>query len=246
MHPALFVGTAGWSIPAGARARFPEGGTHLVRYAAIMPAVEIDSSFYRPHLPSTYARWATSTPEDFRFAVKLPKTITHEQRLIDCAAPLDRFLKGVRQLGERLGALVIQLPPSLAHDPATVEAFLRMCRERTAVTLALEPRHRSWFTVEVDARLAKHRVARIAADPAIVPAAAHPGGWLGDAYFRWHGSPRTYYSDYDEARLARFATVVRHASEQARHVWCIFDNTAAGAALSNAMRFRELMDGKAR
>ena len=80
------VGCAGWSLPRVAWPEFPAAGTHLQRYAVHLNAVEINSSFYRPHQPATYARWAASVPESFRFSVKLPKTITHQQRLRDCDA----------------------------------------------------------------------------------------------------------------------------------------------------------------
>src|SRR5438552_9694015 len=100
---AVYVGCAGWSLPRLARDRFPAEGTHLARYAARFPAVEINSSFYRPHRPATYARWATSVSEGFRFSVKMPKVATHERRLVDVNDVLDSFLAEATQLGDRLG-----------------------------------------------------------------------------------------------------------------------------------------------
>ena len=84
------VGCAGWALPKEHAGRFPGGGTHLARYAGRLPAVEINSSFYRPHRPATYARWAASVPEDFRFAVKVPKDATHARRLVNAEDVLDR------------------------------------------------------------------------------------------------------------------------------------------------------------
>jgi len=86
------VGTAGWSIPAQYAAEFSQVGTHLERYARRLDAVEINSSFYRPHLPKTYQRWAETVPEDFRFAVKMPKEITHVRRLVAVEQPLTQFV----------------------------------------------------------------------------------------------------------------------------------------------------------
>jgi uncharacterized protein YecE (DUF72 family) len=83
LPPRIFIGCAGWSIARAHAQAFPEAGTHLKRYAQLLPAVEINSSFYRPHRPQTYARWAASTPQTFRFAVKLPRAITHTHRLRD-------------------------------------------------------------------------------------------------------------------------------------------------------------------
>ncbi len=90
--PRILIGTAGWSLPGTQRDRFAEGPSLLARYATRLDAVEINSSFYRPHRPATYARWAQSVPDGFRFAVKLPKTITHERRLSDAEGRLDGFL----------------------------------------------------------------------------------------------------------------------------------------------------------
>ena len=121
--PSVQVGCAGWSIPREYAEHFPAGGTHLERYAQRLPAVEINSSFYRPHRPQTYARWAASVPDTFRFAVKVPKEMTHTRRLRDSAEPLDRFLSAVAALGPMLGPLLIQLPPSLRFDAVIGAAF---------------------------------------------------------------------------------------------------------------------------
>ncbi|ABM43978.1 protein of unknown function DUF72 [Acidovorax sp. JS42] len=126
----LHIGTAGWNVPQGSRHRFPAEGSHLERYAARLPAVEINSSFYRPHQRSTYERWAASTPPAFRFSVKLPRSITHTARLKGTDALLEAFLEQVQGLGERLGCLLVQLPPSLRLDRPVAEAFLRGLRER--------------------------------------------------------------------------------------------------------------------
>src|SRR5882672_7704627 len=94
----LRVGTAGWSVPSRYAAVVPPGGSHLERYARRLNVAEINSSFYRPHQRKTYERWAQSTPIDFRFSVKVPKAVTHERRLIDCGALLDRFVAEVTGL----------------------------------------------------------------------------------------------------------------------------------------------------
>src|SRR5690349_10182868 len=107
------IGCAGWAIPKQHAVLFPSSGSQLERYAQRFNAVEINSSFYRPHLPATYARWAASTADDFSFAVKMPKVITHMRRLAGAAEPLERFLDEVGSLGAKLGPLLLQLPPSL-------------------------------------------------------------------------------------------------------------------------------------
>ncbi len=244
MDDRINIGCAGWSLPRREWPRFPEAGTHLQRYAARFNAVEIDSSFYRPHLRKTYQRWAASVPEHFRFAVKLPKTITHIKRLHDAHEALTAFLDQVAGLGDKLGCLLAQLPPSFAFDPMVAGAFFAECRDRHDGGIACEPRHPSWFTVGADALLKQHRVARVAADPARVPQAATPGGWTGLVYYRWHGSPRMYYSAYDDAQLDALAKNVRTYSLVDAQEWCIFDNTALGAATRDALELLSRLQNK--
>ena len=113
----VVVATAGWSIPRTVATQFPGEGTHLKRYARVLRGVEINSSFYRDHSSDTYARWAAQTPRTFRFAVKVPRTITHDARLRGARRPLEQFLLGVRGLGARLGPLLVQLPASHLYEP---------------------------------------------------------------------------------------------------------------------------------
>jgi uncharacterized protein YecE (DUF72 family) len=228
------VGTAAWAIPRDVRDRFPPDGSRLERYARVFRGVEINSSFYGPHRRSTYERWARSVPEEFRFALKLPKEITHTRRFADCAEPLDRFLDESAGLGEKRAVVLVQLPPSFAYDPVLAGAFFTLLRERYDGGLAFEPRHPTWFESGAEAVLQAHRIARVAADPAVVPAAAEPGGWDGLVYYRLHGSPRTYYSSYDDVSLDAIAARLR-ARPPGTPVWCIFDNTAFDAATSNAL-----------
>lgn len=230
----LYVGTAGWSLPRESQEQFPESGTHLERYAARLPAVEINSSFYRPHRPATYTRWAESVPPAFRFSVKVPREITHRRRLVQSEALLDEFLPGPLALGLKLGCLLVQLPPSLAFHAPTAERFFAALRERHAGPVAAEPRHPTWFTPEAEELLTSAQVGRVAADPAVVPDAARPGGWLGLVYHRLHGSPKIYYSNYGAEYLSRLASDLRAAPPDAA-AWCIFDNTAEGCATANAL-----------
>jgi uncharacterized protein YecE (DUF72 family) len=226
------IGTAGWGIPTRYADEFPGSGTHLDRYSRRFMAVEINSSFYKSHRPTTYARWAASVPAHFRFAIKLPREITHVRKLANAGEPLEQFFNEIAPLASRLGPVLVQLAPSLSYDAATAEAFLRLVRQSFTGHVAWEPRHASWFEPDADALLCRYKIARVAADPARVPAAARPGGWPGLAYYRLHGSPRTYYSAYEADHLNQLATALARFSGP---VWCIFDNTASGAAAGNAL-----------
>ena len=233
---AARAGTAGWSIPAAFAEAFPDGASHLERYAARFGCAEINSSFHRPHRRSTWERWAASVGPGFRFAVKLPRTISHDRRLADCGDLIERFAAEVEGLGAKRGPLLLQLPPSLAFDAAVAAAFLRQLAAALGGSVACEPRHASWFTPAADALLAEHKVARVAADPARVPEAAEPGGWPGLAYFRWHGSPVVYRSAYPEAVLDAHAARLAGLSAAGIPSWTILDNTASGAATGDALR----------
>lgn len=229
------IGTAGWSIPKQHATAFPGKGSHLERYARQLPAVEINSSFYRPHMPSTYGRWAASVPAGFQFSVKVPRAITHDRRLVDVEEPLQRFLVEVQELGSKLGPLLVQLPPSMPYEDARVNGFFAGLRARFEGAVVCEPRHRTWFTDAVDARLAAFQVARVAADPAVVPRGAEPGGWPGLVYLRLHGSPKVYYSAYSTEDRLLTAQRMHAASAAGQECWCIFDNTALGEAAHDAL-----------
>ncbi len=241
---AAHVGCAGWATPRPYRELFGEGGSVLSRYATRFPIVEINSSFYRPHRLETYARWAASVPAGFRFSVKLPRLISHDLALRGTAPALDAFLAQTLGLGIHLGGYLLQLPPSQVFDARVASLFFRLLRRRTQVPCACEPRHASWFTEKADALMVEHGISRVAADPALVPAAATPGGHPGWTYWRWHGAPRMYYSDYGEAALAALAANVA-ASRAATSPWIVFDNTAHGFATANAARLQEIVGTRA-
>lgn len=248
MHTPIYVGTAGWSIPGDAKVHFPKAGTHLERYSRGLTSVEINSSFYRPHARRVYERWASATPDHFRFSVKVPRLITHEQRLRRARAPLKQFFDQVRGLDQKLGPLLVQLPPSFAFEARVIQAFFGMVRDEYEGAVVCEPRHASWFDGRADALLEGFFVGRVAADPAVTEAAGYPSGWQGStracppgvAYYRLHGSPRVYWSRYSAERIQRL--IIDLTAQSAKTlVWCIFDNTAAGAAIANALEVKNAL-----
>lgn len=246
--PRVRIGTAGWSIPRAVAAQFPGEGSHLARQARVLGCTEINTSFYRAHRPEVYARWAAQVPQDFRFAVKLPRSITHEQRLRAARQPLLRLLDETAPLGDRLGVLLVQLPPSQDFEARAVGRFFGLLRELTDRPVVCEPRHASWFAAPAERLLQRWRIGRVAADPARWPAAAQAGGWLGERgdgagavlYHRWHGSPRMYWSAYGEDWLRERAAALGRWPPGA-DCWCIFDNTASGAAAADALRLGALL-----
>jgi uncharacterized protein YecE (DUF72 family) len=219
---------------------FAEEGSHLKRYASRLSFAEVNSSFHRPHRRSTWERWARSVPQDFRFAVKMPKRITHEAKLVNTGALLLPFFDEIGGLGEKLGPVLVQLPPKLAFDEGTARDFFGVLRELHMGDAVCEPRHASWFDGRADRLLREFHIARVAADPPKGSTrAAEPGGSTHLQYWRLHGAPRTYYSEYNDAFLENLAERVRQRPETP--AWIIFDNTALGHATSNALRLRELL-----
>ena len=173
----VIIGTAGWNIARADAEHFAPGGSALERYASRFPAVEINSSFHRPHRQSTWAKWAAAVPATFRFAAKMPKQISHQRKLVDCDDLLDAFLCEVAGLGDKLGVLLLQLPPKHDFRPEVSGAFLRALVDRTPAPVVCEPRHPSWMEPAVDAMLKELMIARVAADP---------GQWFW-VHRRWKG-----------------------------------------------------------
>lgn len=231
---SIHVGCAGWSVPGAMHDHFPADGSHLERYAAVFPAVEINTSFYRPHRAATYARWRESVPASFRFSAKVPKAITHEARLRGVDDALEKFIGEVSHLEHKLGCLLVQLPPSLQFDAQVVRPFFRKLRALTAADIVCEPRHATWFSPAAGDVLSGMGIGYVDADPAVgdIPAEA---GAAGITYLRMHGSPVIYHSPYAEDVIERLRERILHCAHAGRHAWCIFDNTASGAAVPNAL-----------
>lgn len=240
--PGLIVGCAGWSIPTASTARVPDGESHLERYACRFNGVEINSSFYRAHLPSTYRRWAAAVPDGFSFAVKMPRAISHEGRITDVEPALRVFLGQVHELGSKLGCLLLQLPPGLTYTRSVALDFFDLLATLHGGPVACEPRHASWFEHDVARDLRERGVSRVAADPARHPRAGVPAGNQNLQYYRLHGSPRVYYDTYSAKDLRSIERRLRRPSETTVQRWCIFDNTASGHAMANGLDLVERLE----
>ena len=219
-----FVGTAGWTIPRASKIHFDEEGSHLERYSRFFNAVEINSSFYREHGANTYERWARETPPGFRFSVKLSRAFTQEHRLRETGPTLAASIANVSLLGEKLGWLLVQLPPSLEYNALEAAAFFRAVRATYRGPVALEPRNLTWTGAA--AVLEDFGITRVHADPERCYVRSNPKV----PYYRLHGSPVIYRSAYPDDVIAGLARKLRLHPEG----WCIFDNTTLGFATENA------------
>ena len=227
-------------MPADSNSVFAQTGSALEKYAAVFNAVEINSCFYRSHKKSTYQKWASQVAKDFKFSVKLPRTITHQQKLRHIEGLVKTFSEEVSGLGSKLGCVLVQLPASLKFSEQIVELAFGSLHDAFVCPIVCEPRHPTWFCNEVNEVFTEAGVARVAADPALCVSASVPGGAEQTCYFRLHGSPRTYYSDYSRDYIQRYARLII-GQKQSSEVWCIFDNTASGRATSNASTMQKLL-----
>jgi uncharacterized protein YecE (DUF72 family) len=240
-----YVGCAGWSLGSHVLNEFEAGSSQLARYASRLNAVEINSSFDHPHRRGTYERWAATVPVGFRFSVKMPREITHDRRLMNVEGALDRFISEAIGLGDKLGMLLVQLPPSLPCDWPVASSFFSSIRQRILVPIACEARHSSWFSSEIDEALAAEDIIRVIADPPVSP--GRPAQRFSATYLRLHGSPHMYH--YSRYELPRIEGLVRRLSvlcEAGIPAWCIFDNTASAAVIENALQTRSLLDANLR
>lgn len=221
------IATAGWSIPKTVADRFPEERTGLARYASLFSGVEINSTFYQRHRTSTFARWAESVPENFRFSVKIPKEITHTRAMMDIAEPIGTFFEDIAPLGLKRGPVLCQLPPSLAFAADRFEPAFKALRAVDSGQIVIEARHKSWASADATDLLTNYAIDRVLADPERV--------WTVEdfreapRYVRLHGKPKIYYSTYTHEEIARLLKLM------APDGWCVFDNTASGAAIENAL-----------
>ncbi|WEZ85543.1 DUF72 domain-containing protein (plasmid) [Rhizobium sp. 32-5/1] len=225
------IATAGWSIPKKEANRFAPDGSGLTRYASVFDGVEVNSTFYRRHKMSTFARWADSVPDSFRFAVKIPKEITHSREMKDIIEPFNTFLEDIAPLGAKRGPLLCQLPPSLAFNADQFGGAFKAMRHADDGPIVIEVRHKSWASKAALDLLKDYAIERVLADPAPV--------WPAEdfdtlpKYVRLHGKPKIYYSNYTDDEIRSFLDI------SARDGWCVFDNTASGAAIENALTMLE-------
>ncbi len=224
----IYTGTAAWSIPKIAAEHFPEVGTHLERYSKILNAVEINTTFYKDHLPKSFRKWAESTPADFRFSVKLNKRFTHECGLSVDIADLSANLEGISELGEKWRVLLVQFPKSQNFNETLMDRFYKTIRDHFNGVIALEARNLTWMSEESIKLMKKYNVSKVIADPEVCP------NFIESeiSYYRLHGSPEIYKSDYPQSYLDNLYEEMKKLDKE---VWCIFDNTTFGYATQNAV-----------
>ena len=243
----LRIGTSGWSYRHWRGVLYPVGAKspdYLRLYARVFATVELNASFYRMQRAETYRKQAEAVPEGFVLAVKAHRSITHEMRLEGVETRWREFVSSAAALGEKLGPVLLQLPPSFHCRPDLLEAFLgERRRDRCeAPRLAFEFRHASWFDSGIIGLLRAHGAALVVADSSRYPRA--PLEITAPlAYLRFHGLEALFASSYSDAQLREWARRIREWLAAGLDVYAYFNNDAEGCAVRNALRLRELVEG---
>ncbi len=238
-----YVGTSGWVYPGWREHLYAD--TPVRRWLEVasrtFEALEINGSFYTQIAPATYERWKAETPDGFRFALKGHRFVTHYKRLRDCADSVIRLRDQASPLGDKLAAVVWQLPSNFRVDLTRLADFLRALEHWRGVNHALELRHRSWFTPEVAAQLRDAGISVCLSDAPDFPLWHEVTSSL--VYVRLHGHTRKYASSYSVPNLRRWAIDIERWIAEGRDVHVYFDNDAEGHAVRNALTLRAILDG---
>ncbi|WP_018479179.1 DUF72 domain-containing protein [Pontibacter roseus] len=239
----IYIGTSGWHYKHWMGTFYPEGlkpkdfTSHYLRF---FRTVEINNSFYKLPSRDTFANWRTSVPDDFVFAVKGSRFITHMKKLKDPQESIQRFLENVNALEEKLGPILFQLPPGWAVNEERLAAFLAVLPPYYRYTF--EFRHPSWYTPGVLELLRRYNAAFC-----IYELEYHlsPLEVTADfVYVRLHGPETRYAGSYSEEALQHWAVQCLGWQQQGLDVYVYFDNDQLGYAAFNARRLQELVHEK--
>jgi uncharacterized protein YecE (DUF72 family) len=234
------IGCSGWNYRHWRGVFYPEGvpvKRWFEHYSQHFDTVEVNASFYRLPEASTFAKWRDQAPPGFCYAIKAPRTITHMKKLKECDTQVAEFLERARNLGQALGPILYQLPPSLRFDRERLQAFLKLLPGD--LTHVLEFREPSWLADEALALLDAAGVGFCAHD--MPGRAAHRAATGKLAYVRFHGPTGRYWGRYTEEALADWAEWMHAQQAQGRPVWAYFNNDIEGHAIEDARVLKRLV-----
>ena len=240
MAGEIRIGCSGWQYKHWRERFYPEGLPQtrwFAFYADHFDTVEINSSFY--HLPkaSTFEKWRDQAPPGFCYAVKANKFITQAKKLNECEEPLDRMMAATRHMGDRLGPMLYQLPPSLGINLQRLESFLRLVP--ADVTNVFEFRHKSWYVPETYALIDRYGASFCIHD---MPGSASERVAVGPAvYIRFHGGEGKYWGRYSDERLLGWADWIVEQARGGRRCWCYFNNDIDAHAIRDAQTLRSMV-----
>lgn len=210
---------------------------YLTLYSHEFNSVEINSTFYREPTAKTLLKWAAETPDDFRFFIKIPKAISHEQRLKDCKQEISEFCYHIKDhLKEKLSGFLYQFPPSFKNTQENIELILNNLD--FDFLNVIEFRHESWWRDEIFSLLKDHNI--------VFSGVSFPGNLPEDVivshpeilYYRLHGKPVLYKSEYSEEFLDLLAEKIKNSQQQA---FIFFNNTWGTAAIKNSLYLKKIL-----
>jgi uncharacterized protein YecE (DUF72 family) len=236
----IHVGCSGWVYKHWRGIFYPEGLPQkrwFERYAEEFDTVEINASFYRLPLESTFEGWRDKAPPGFHYAVKVNRFITHMKKLLNCETEVDRFVALMRPLGHTLGPLLYQLPPSLHKNVERLDTFLaRLPKDLEQV---VEFRHKSWYDEEILELLDCHGVGFVAHDMKGLVSPRWASGRT--AYVRFHGTSGRYHGRYSDEALTEWSDWCVGQAQSGRSVWCYFNNDIHGDAIEDARTLKSMV-----
>jgi len=206
-------------------------------YSSEFDTVEINASFYRLPLATTFEGWRAKAPPGFRYAVKANRFLTHMKKLLDCEAPLAEFVALAARLGPTLGPILYQLPPSLHKDLGRLDAFL--ARLPAELEHVVEFRHSSWYSEDVLALLDRYGAGFVAHDLAGLVSPRWASGRT--AYVRFHGTGGKYWGRYSDEQMLDWADWLLGQRAAGRSAWAYFNNDIHGHALDDARTLKSMV-----
>jgi uncharacterized protein YecE (DUF72 family) len=250
MHDTIYLGTSGWSYKDWQGIVYPEGTKakdYLSEYSKSFPIVEIDSTWYGTPRKTTIEKWHNDTPEDFLFAAKFPKLITHEKELQDCESDVSHFLDTMSGLEDKLGPLLLQFPYAFKADKMDLlSAFLETLPE--GFRYAVEVRHKGWLGVQLYELLEKHNIALALIDHPWMPIVEQ--STANFSYIRWLGDRKKIPSDFSHEKIDRteslvaWADFIKRIQERMVAVYGFFNNHYEGHSPGSLAKFEALLDAE--
>lgn len=236
----IYIGTSGWCYDSWSGVFYPEsvsGSERLKFYAEHFNTVEINSSFYHLPKPEAFTGWARKTPDNFKFAVKASRYITHIKRLKDCDDAVSRLIDAASSLGEKLSLFLFQLPANLKEDYKKLESFLKILPEK--YSYVFEFRDESWFCDEIYKLLDKRGCGIVISSSPEFPYYDVVTG--GICYLRMHGSKSLYNSKYTDKELEECVNIVIKYQSHGYISYIYFNNDAHGYAIDNAETLKHML-----
>ena len=233
----LYVGTSGWQYGSWRNVLYPRAVKQpgwLDYFAERFQTVEVNNSFYRLPEASTFQRWYEHSPPDFIFVLKLSRYLSHIKRLREPQEPVERFFRHAAPLKEKLGPVLLQLPPNLEAEPARLEETLALMP--AGVRVAVEFRHASWYTAEVRALLERYNAALCLADrhSRVLTPDWRTSDW---GYVRLHEGAATPHPCYGRTSLEAWTRRIAGTWDADAEVYVFFNNDGRGCAIRDARTF---------